>query len=54
MYLITWYLEELCFIQGDVQYTNCRDVIGAIEAAGVNYFAQGTFCVFYQGLIPVN
>ncbi len=37
MYLITWYLEELCFIQGDVQYTNCRDLIGAIDAAGVNY-----------------
>ncbi len=54
MYLITWYLEEICFIQGDMQYTNCRDLIGAIEAAGVNYFGQGTIDVLYLGLIPVN
>lgn len=54
MYQITWYLEEMCFIQGDVPYTNCRDLTGAIEAAVVNYLAQGTIGVLYLGLIPVN
>lgn len=54
VYMITWYLEEMCFIQGNVQYTNYRDLIGATEAARVNYLVQGTVCVLYLGLIPVN